>query len=90
MEADFEIVKTELCFFPPWKVYVTFKCVNPRIVTEHVPAGKRYIIAKTGDYIRIKVSKNRCPIVGRLVDLDYLLPQAVNQNAIAWYWDYEQ
>ena len=90
MDKDFEIVKTERCCFPPWKVYTTFKCLRPRIITEEVMAGKRYIIAKPGQYIRIKISKKHCPILGRLVGLDYLLPEAINQNAIAWYWDYEQ
>lgn len=89
MDRDFEIVKVESCYFPPWKVFVTVKCLQDIHSNYITIIGKRVIFAKKGDYIRFKISKDRCPILGRFVDIDYLLPDAINQNAIGNYWDYE-
>jgi hypothetical protein len=89
MDRDFEIIKTQRCWFLPWDHYVTFKCLRDCQTIEQTLSGQRRIIAKKGYLYRVRLPKNyyRCP--GALVDLEYLLPQAVNQNAIAWFWDYE-
>lgn len=84
---DFKIIKIERCWFSPWHVYAIFKCQKDCSIESIVL--DRVVFAKEGQYIRLRINKRHCPIKGRQVNIDYLLPEAINQNAIDWYWNFE-
>jgi hypothetical protein len=80
METHFEIVKTERCYFQPWKVYATFKCLQDCIAHYATFFDIKEYKVHADDYIRLKIYKRKCPVIGRIVSIEYLIEEAIKQN----------
>lgn len=79
MQADFKIVDKEICIIP-WQVYATFECLQDCQSDYATFFGITNYKAHKGDYIRVRMHKNKCPTIGRKVSIEYLIDEAIKQN----------
>lgn len=79
MEVDFEIVEKEKSIIPT-QTYVTFKCLQDCKSSYFTFFDTTEYKAHQGDYIRVKMHKNKAPVIGRRVGIEYLIEEAIQQN----------
>lgn len=90
MEHDFVIIQVERRWYNPFQKYITLKCLRDCKAIEQTLVGERYIIGVKDYTYTVRMPKSIYIEPGGLVNLNWLLPQAINQNAIGWYWSHEQ